>query len=60
MWKFQKHADFALVSSCRQTDKTTFDIVDDGKLLRTLTEEDLKNIAVKNKLTKPIGDTLPQ
>lgn len=38
--------------------KTTFDIVDDGKLLRTLTEEDLKNIAVKNKLTTMIGDVL--
>lgn len=38
--------------------KTTFDIVDDGKLLRTLTEEDLKNIAVKNKLITGIGEAL--
>lgn len=40
--------------------KTTFDIVEDGKVLRTLTEDDLKSIAVKNKLTKPVGDVLQQ
>lgn len=40
--------------------KTTFDIVDDGKLLRTLTEEDLKNIAVKNKLITGIGEALKE
>ncbi len=39
--------------------KTTFDIVDDdGKVLKTLSEEDLKKIAVKTKLTKGIGESL--
>lgn len=38
---------------------TTFDIVDcNGKLLKTLTETDLKNIACKAKLNQEIGDFL--
>ena len=39
--------------------KTTFDVVgEDGKIFRTLSEQDLKAIAVKNKLTTMIGDVL--
>lgn len=39
--------------------KTTFDVVgEDGKIIRTLSEQDLKAIAVKNKLTTMIGDVL--
>ena len=39
--------------------KTTFDVVgEDGKIFCTLSEQDLKAIAVKNKLTTMIGDVL--
>lgn len=39
--------------------QTTFDVVDDrGNIIRTLSEQDLKAIAVKNKLTTMIGDVL--
>ncbi len=39
--------------------KTTFDVVDDeGKIVATLSENDLKEIAVKNRLSKKIGEAL--
>ena len=39
--------------------KTTFDVVgEDGKIFCTLSEQDLKAIAVKNKLTTMIGNVL--
>lgn len=39
--------------------KTTFDVVDDdGKIIATLSENDLKEIAVKNRLSKKIGEAL--
>ena len=43
---------------CRQS-KTTFDVVgEDGKIIRTISEQDLKVIAVKNKLTVAVGQAL--
>lgn len=39
--------------------KTTFDVVDDdGKIIATLSEKELKEIAVKNRLSKKIGEAL--
>lgn len=39
--------------------KTTFDVVDDeGKIIATLSETELKEIAVKNRLSKKIGEAL--
>ena len=39
--------------------KTTFDVVGEGgKIIRTLSEQDLKAIAVKNKLTVAVGQAL--
>ena len=39
--------------------KTTFDVVDDdGKIIATLGEKELKDIAAKNRLSKKIGEAL--
>ena len=39
--------------------KTTFDVVDDdGKIIATLDEKELKDIAAKNRLSKKIGEAL--
>lgn len=39
--------------------QTSFEVVDDsGNVICTLSEQDLKKIAVKNKLTTMIGDVL--
>lgn len=39
--------------------KTTFDVVDDdGRIIATLSETELKEIAVKNRLSKKIGEAL--
>ena len=41
--------------------KTTFDVVGEGgKIIRTLSEQDLKAIAVKNKLTVAVGQALKE